>query len=246
MVAERLRDLLRESIGKRMMTDVPFGVFLSGGVDSSTNVALMAELMRRAGAHVLGRASQGTPQLRRARSTRARVAERFGTDHHEVVDRRAGHARLPARAGLPPGRAARRLDCRPAALRLRARARDRHDRRPGRRGRRRALPRLPPATSTTGAIVVPFQRGCPSPCAARWAAAAVAATTPTRARRPPRRGALRRRPQPRCRTGAARCASAARSRTRPARAAPRLAADVEGIWDEADAPATARPTCSRA
>ncbi len=39
--------LLRESIKKRMMADVPFGVFLSGGVDSSANVALMAEQMSR-------------------------------------------------------------------------------------------------------------------------------------------------------------------------------------------------------
>src|SRR5207249_4181202 len=45
LVADELLRLLRESIAKRMMSDVPFGVFLSGGIDSTANVALMAEMM---------------------------------------------------------------------------------------------------------------------------------------------------------------------------------------------------------
>lgn len=42
---EELRKLLRESIKSQMVSDVPFGCFLSGGVDSSTNAALMSEAM---------------------------------------------------------------------------------------------------------------------------------------------------------------------------------------------------------
>lgn len=39
-----LHDLLRESVHLRMMSDVPVGVFLSGGVDSTANVAFMSEV----------------------------------------------------------------------------------------------------------------------------------------------------------------------------------------------------------
>ena len=42
---ERMRELLRQSVERRLQADVPVGVFLSGGLDSSTLVALMAERM---------------------------------------------------------------------------------------------------------------------------------------------------------------------------------------------------------
>lgn len=42
---ERVRDLVKQAVKKRLMADVPVGAFLSGGVDSSTNVALMSRLV---------------------------------------------------------------------------------------------------------------------------------------------------------------------------------------------------------
>ncbi len=42
---ERVRDLVKAAVRKRLMADVPVGAFLSGGVDSSTNVALMSRLV---------------------------------------------------------------------------------------------------------------------------------------------------------------------------------------------------------
>ncbi len=42
---ERVRDLVKRAVKKRLMADVPVGAFLSGGVDSSTNVALMSRLV---------------------------------------------------------------------------------------------------------------------------------------------------------------------------------------------------------
>jgi len=80
---EEILRLLRDSIRKRMMSDVPFGVFLSGGVDSSANVALMSELMSQpVRTYTVGFAdSEELNELESARS----VAKRFGTDHHEVI-----------------------------------------------------------------------------------------------------------------------------------------------------------------
>src|SRR5579859_4522625 len=79
---ERLEALVRESIGLRMMSDVPYGAFLSGGVDSSLNVALMAELADRpvSTCSVAIEGDAASDELGFARA----VAERYGTDHHEV------------------------------------------------------------------------------------------------------------------------------------------------------------------
>jgi len=93
MVAE-VRRLLLESIGKRMMSDVPFGVFLSGGLDSSTNVALMAELSE-APVRTYSTAPRGHARYDERMYARI-VADRFATEHHEVlVDEEAMRDFLP-------------------------------------------------------------------------------------------------------------------------------------------------------
>ena len=80
--AEILR-LLRDSIRKRMMSDVPFGVFLSGGVDSSANVALMSELMTRP-VETFTVGFSDAEYLNELDSAR-RIARQFATNHHEVI-----------------------------------------------------------------------------------------------------------------------------------------------------------------
>jgi asparagine synthase (glutamine-hydrolysing) len=65
------------------MSDVPFGVFLSGGLDSSTNVALMAELTD-VPVRTYSTAPRGHPRYDELSHARA-VSRHFGTDHHEVL-----------------------------------------------------------------------------------------------------------------------------------------------------------------
>jgi len=92
--ARELLSRLDRSIERRMMSDVPFGVFLSGGVDSSANVALMAAHMDRpVETFSVGfKDHEAYNELEYARL----VADRFGTRHHEVIiDEKDLQAYLP-------------------------------------------------------------------------------------------------------------------------------------------------------
>jgi asparagine synthase (glutamine-hydrolysing) len=82
-IEARVLELLRRSIDERTMADVPFGVFLSGGLDSSTNVALMAELLDQP-VRTFSTAPAGHPEYDELEYARE-IARHFGTDHHEVL-----------------------------------------------------------------------------------------------------------------------------------------------------------------
>jgi asparagine synthase (glutamine-hydrolysing) len=77
-----LRDLLRRSVERRLQADVPIGVFLSGGLDSSTLVALMAERMDEAiPTFTIAYPDASFSELPYAKV----VAERFHTDHQVLM-----------------------------------------------------------------------------------------------------------------------------------------------------------------
>jgi asparagine synthase (glutamine-hydrolysing) len=81
-IAAGVVELLRESVRLRLISDVPLGVFLSGGTDSSAVVAFMAEL----GAHPLRTFSVGFDDPAYSELPFARsVAGRYSTEHHELV-----------------------------------------------------------------------------------------------------------------------------------------------------------------
>ncbi len=94
---EELVRLMRQAVTSRMVSDVPLGAFLSGGVDSSSVVAFMAEESRKPvktcsiGFDVKGLDESSYAEL---------IAKRFATDHHAktvgsddygLIDRLADH-----------------------------------------------------------------------------------------------------------------------------------------------------------
>jgi asparagine synthase (glutamine-hydrolysing) len=79
---DQLHELLRDSVRKRLMSDVPYGTFLSGGIDSSVVTAIA----RSVSDEPLNTFSIGFSDARFNESVHAkRIAECLGTKHHEFI-----------------------------------------------------------------------------------------------------------------------------------------------------------------
>ena len=81
-LTERLHAQIEDAVRVRMVSDVPLGAFLSGGVDSSLIVAMMAKHSSQpVKTFAVGFTSKDFSELPYAQL----VAERYSTDHHEIV-----------------------------------------------------------------------------------------------------------------------------------------------------------------
>jgi len=79
---QHIRELLQDSVKIRLMSDVPLGAFLSGGIDSSIIVALMARVMDRpVKTFSIGFEESTYNELEYTRI----IARRFKTEHHEFI-----------------------------------------------------------------------------------------------------------------------------------------------------------------
>ncbi len=79
---EEWRDLFRQSVELRLMADVPLGMFLSGGIDSSAIAAMMSTMVKEPiKTFSVGFREREANELEYARL----VATKFSTDHHEIT-----------------------------------------------------------------------------------------------------------------------------------------------------------------
>jgi asparagine synthase (glutamine-hydrolysing) len=82
--AELLRHELREAVRRWMLSDVPVGCSLSGGIDSTAVVGLLGEMGMKVKTYSLGFAGEGESEWDELALARE-VAARWGTEHKEVV-----------------------------------------------------------------------------------------------------------------------------------------------------------------
>ena len=86
--AERLRSAIEAAVVSEMVSDVPLGAFLSGGIDSSAVVAFMARHSDRAvKTYSIGFQGDAASAVYNELPYARQVAQRFGTDHREIMVR---------------------------------------------------------------------------------------------------------------------------------------------------------------
>jgi asparagine synthase (glutamine-hydrolysing) len=84
-IRHQIRELVTEAVEKRLISDVPLGAFLSGGIDSSIIVGLMSRMMSQpVQTFSVGFTSSEDKQFDE-RSFAKLIAEKFKTDHREVI-----------------------------------------------------------------------------------------------------------------------------------------------------------------
>ncbi len=89
---EQLEEILRAAVRRRLISDVPLGAFLSGGIDSSVVVGMMARLSDRpVKTYTIGFSEREFSEIEDARA----VARHFATDHHEFIVRPSAISILP-------------------------------------------------------------------------------------------------------------------------------------------------------
>lgn len=93
VTSEQVWEVLRESVGAHLLSDVPLGAFLSGGLDSTAIVALMSELSSKPiETFAVGFEAAG---LYDERPYAAAVARHLGTNHHEFAINESAVRQMP-------------------------------------------------------------------------------------------------------------------------------------------------------